>query len=285
MNARPRPSCERPVRPPLRRAALPCSRLLETRLLDSRLLGSRHWDSGHWASRSMATLLLGALLLGAPFLAVSPAAAAGDAPDRDLATYSEEIHVFGEAPFVAPVSPGEPVRIVFGVGELQIEAADIDEVRAELALGCREATEDRCRRYRRRLRIEPVRTADGLEVRMAGLSMRTLRRLQVTGTVRVPRGSPLDVKIGIGDVDIRAGGEDLSVRMGIGDLTVSVPEEQVGAVSMRTRIGDAGIVFGGRHVPGRRRMLIGAKVRWAEGGGDARIDVGLRIGDARVRLE
>ncbi|HVS12913.1 MAG TPA: hypothetical protein VMV46_03235 [Thermoanaerobaculia bacterium] len=245
----------------------------------------RRSSPGRAKASLRGTLLACSLPLGAVLVGAAPAPADGDAPDRDLPVYSELIQVFGEAPFVAPVDLGEPVRIVFGIGELEIEAAEIGEVRAELVLDCREVPEDRCHRYKRRLRIEPVRTADGLEVRMAGLSMRTLRRLQVTGSVRVPRGSPLEVKIGIGDVDIRSGEKDLSVRMGIGDLTVRVPEERVGSVSMRTRIGDAGIELGGRHRPGKRRMLIGAKVRWDEGSGDARIDVGLRIGDARVRLE
>jgi hypothetical protein len=217
-------------------------------------------------------------------LLLAPPVRAGDTPRADLPIYSEEIEVFGERPVVAPVSLGEPVRIVFGVGELEIEAAETSEMRAELVLECRKVRADECGRYKRKLRVEPVRTADGLEVRMSGLSMRILKRVNVTGRVLVPRWSPLDVQIGIGDVDIAAGEKDVSVRMGIGDLTVRVPEEHTGAVSLRTRIGDAGIVFPGRRMDGKRKMLIGARARW-QGDGDARVDVRLRIGDARVSVE
>ncbi|HVS64869.1 MAG TPA: hypothetical protein VMT85_15350 [Thermoanaerobaculia bacterium] len=227
-------------------------------------------------------------LLALTTLTIAPIVAAragADEPAPDLPVYSEQIEVFGDRPVIAPVALGEPVSIVFGVGELDIEAAEISQLRAELVLECRKVREEQCGRYKRKLRVEPVRTAEGLEVRMSGLSLRILRRVGVTGRVLVPRWSPLTVDVGIGEVDIQAGDEDLSVRMKIGEITVRVPEEHVHSVSMRTRIGDAGIVLPDRHLEGRRRMLIGARAEWAEGGGDSRVDVKLRIGEARVRLE
>lgn len=229
------------------------------------------------------TSLRSTLFALAAVLVTSPLLAA-DSPRADLPVYTDEIDVLGHLHRVVPVSPGEPVRIVFGVGELDIEAAEVSELEAELIIGCGEVDEDKCGRYQRKVRVDPVKTDEGLEIRLLGLSKRILRRIDVTGSVIVPRDSPLAVQIGIGDVDIEGGDRDLLVRMGIGDLSVQVPEEQVGDVTVRTRIGDGSITLPKRYVAGKRKMLIGAKTQWV-GDGESRVDVKLRIGDARVRLE
>jgi len=229
-------------------------------------------------SNAASSWIIVAALASAPGLAA-------DEPRSDLPVYSERIEVFGERPVVAPVALGERVRIAFGIGELEVEAGEVSEMRAELVLECRKASADRCHRYRRKLRVEPVRTAEGLEVRMGGLSMRALRRIGVTGRVVVPRWSPLELDVGIGEIALSAGEEDVSVRMGIGEVTVRASAEHFGAVAIRTRIGDAGIVLPGAHLEGRRKMLVGASSQWSEGPGESRIDVRLRIGEATVRLK
>jgi hypothetical protein len=216
--------------------------------------------------------------------AISTAAVGADPPPAELPAFADEIYVVDELPLVVPVTPGEPIRIEFGVGELEVEAIEGSELRAEVRLDCRDLDRATCLERGKRLVIEPRRTASGLEVRMKGLNRRWLRKIGVTGSVRVPRTSPLDVDIGIGDVDIVSGGQDLKVSMGIGDLSVEAPEESVGTVAVRTKIGDASLTSGGDWRPGKRVMLVGARVRWQEGQGPSTIEVGLRIGDARVRL-
>ena len=211
--------------------------------------------------------------------------AATDPPDKRMPRHSEEIYVLGDAPFVHKVPPGQPVHIVFGVGDLDVTAEDVDEIRAYIELRCKKLSDERCQDYRRRLRIEPRQTERGLEIRMVGLRKGTLRRMGVDGRVVVPRSSPLSMKVGIGDVDVDAGPEDVSVRMGIGDLTVRAPHSAVGSVKVGTRIGDASIRRTGDYMPGKRRMLIGAKLRWNDGPGSSRIELGLRIGDSKVILE
>ena len=70
-----------------------------------------------------------------------------------------------------------------------------------------------------------------------------------------------------------------------GDLTVRVPEAHVASVQVSTRIGDASVRGADGYLEGARRMLIGSRLRWDGGGGTARIEVGLKIGDAKVILE
>jgi hypothetical protein len=205
-------------------------------------------------------------------------------PPSALPAHAEEIYVVDEIPLVVPIAPGEPVRIVFGVGELEVAAIDGDELRAEVLLSCRNLDRATCLERGRRLRIEPRRTPAGLEVRMTGLNRRWLRKIGVRGSVQVPRSSPLGLEIGIGDIDIVSGDRDLEVSMGIGELTVEATEENVRSVAVRTKIGDASLSRSGEKTMGKRAMLVGARVRWQEGTGPSTIVLGLRIGDARVHL-
>lgn len=209
-------------------------------------------------------------------------AGGSDAPD--LPKFTDSIQVVGDTPLLFPIAPAEPISIRFGIGELEIVAADVSEVRAELHVACKDLPESRCAAYRERLRIEARRTDQGTEVVLVGLSKWKLRRVDLEGLITVPRDSPLTAEIGIGEVDIFAGSEDLEVHMGIGDLTVRVPESSVGSVAVVTRIGDASLT-GNVHHAGHRRKLLGAALDWSAGPGDARVEVGLRIGDAKVVLE
>lgn len=225
------------------------------------------------------------IVLAISLLALPAVSSWADTQDT-LPQFGEEILVLDEAPFIEPIEPGLPVFIRFGIGELDIETTGGNELRADLSVECREELSDAlCEKYRSRLRLEPRRTADSFEVRLVGLSKWKLRKLRLDGKVEIPRSSPLTVKIGVGDVDIRSDSEQLTVQMGIGDLTVRVPQSSVQSVEIGTRIGDASLSGADGHLDGKRRMLLGAKLRWDEGTGNARVSVGLRIGDAKVVLE
>jgi hypothetical protein len=211
----------------------------------------------------------------------------GAQSEADLPRFSDTIQVIGDIPFIEPVDSGQPVSIRFGIGELEIESTSSNEIRADLRVECREKlSEALCEKYRNRLRLEPRETDEGVEVRLVGLPKYKMRKLRLDGRVQVPRWSPLTVKVGIGDVDIYSDAKDLLVEMGIGDLTVRVPSDSVGTVQVATRIGDATVsVSDGPSIHTKRRMLVGARVNWTDGEGDATISVGLKIGDAKVVLE
>ena len=220
--------------------------------------------------------------LAVTLLALGLIVATPDSP-ADLPEFSDEIFVVGEGPLVVPVSPGDEVRVDFGVGSLDIRASDAHEVRAEIEVSCRRVKTERCQNYRKRIKVEPVETERGIEIRMTGLRRQILRRLEVTGRVRVPKDSPLAVKIGIGAARIEAGDADVAVRMGIGDLRITKPQETVRSVAVRTGIGDASVRASGEPTRTRRKRLIGAQASWS-GDGAAAVAARLRIGDARVVL-
>jgi len=213
-------------------------------------------------------------------LLLVPAVSAAGAPEG-TALFTDVIEVLDSS---IPVAMGHSVRVRFPVGELEVVAADVDDIRTELEVRCERLSEALCTKYRGRLRLEAVDRDGVVEVRLAGLPKYKMRKLQLDGEVTVPRWAPLEVRVGVGDVDIYAGDRNLAVRMGIGDLTVHVPQDRVRSVRAVTGIGDAS-VQGAEYRQGRRRMLIGARLNWADGEGAIDIALGLKIGDASVVLE
>ncbi len=209
-------------------------------------------------------------------------ALAADTPP--MPRFAGEVWVIDEGPFLQPVATGQSVQVRFPVGALEIESADVFEVRTELKTRCRELSEALCTKYRGRLRLEGEVLDGTVEVRLTGLPKRKLRKLGLEGRVTVPRWAPLAVQMGVGEVDIDAGVKSLAVAMGIGDLTIRVPSAAVGSVRMATRIGDASL-RGERLLEGERRRLLGATVKWDEGPGSIDITAELKIGDATVVLE
>ncbi len=208
------------------------------------------------------------------------------ASDSTQPTFRDAITVTGEAPLLVPVDFGQAVLVNFSIGELKISAADAVEVRTELTIRCRKLSPERCDSYRQRLQLVAETTGDQVSVRLEGLSVRKMRKLEVDGRIEVPSWAPLEVRMGIGDLDIEASGDhDLQVSMRIGELTIHVPREQVSSVELGAGIGDAWVRGKGVRVDGERRKLLGARARWDSGDGEARIAAHLGIGDVGVVLE
>lgn len=225
---------------------------------------------------AIALASLGLLLLA------SPAAAATATEQRPL--FADVIDVVADEPFLVPVAANRSVRVSFPVGELEVVAAAVDAVATELTVECGKLSATLCAKYRGRLRLEG-RDRDGVvEVRLVGLHKWKLRKLHLEGRVTVPQWAPLEVRVGVGDIDVFPGERDLAVTMGVGDLTVRVPHDRVRSVHSATRIGDASL-RGEITSEGARRMLLGARLDWVEGPGTMDIALGLRIGDSVVVLE
>ena len=183
------------------------------------------------------------------------------------------------------VDPGDTVRIDFKIGELRVETAQTDEIDVDLTVRCKGWGSSRCHEEMEELTLEFDSFGKEITVRIAGARKLKSRRLEMDGTITVPESSPLDIDMGIGDLDIHGAAEDVNVDMGIGEVTVWMPSDEVGSVSVDAGIGDASIRGGSTRVKGGRSMLIGAEVKWSDGPGDADVVVDLGIGDASVRLE
>ena len=182
------------------------------------------------------------------------------------------------------IAAGRPVEVSLKVGELQIETAATDKVTVEIEARCREAAEPKC--YRRLADLDAVSTAteEGTLVEITGVSKR-YHRMEIEATVTVPESSPLVVRMYAGELDVAGGGQDLDIRLKYGDVSVTQPMAATRSALADANFGDAQIYAAAGDADPKRPWMVGSKVTWEGGEGDAVVTVKLSAGDATVHLD
>ena len=178
----------------------------------------------------------------------------------------------------------ESVNVEFKAGELRIVGADGDRLEAHLTATCRKG-KPKCVRKLDQLRIVAISSGDGFELQFLGVNKRKAKRMDFEATVHVPRSSPVDVKMGVGELEVEGLGRDLAVDMWIGDLSVRMAQADVHSVMMDAGIGDAEISVFGSDGSHHRPLLVGKEISWTDGAGSARLDLDLQIGGISVTLK
>jgi hypothetical protein len=173
------------------------------------------------------------------------------------------------------------VAIHFPVGDLSIEAADVDAVQATLIAHCRFGGKG-CERRTERLRLVSKRRGERLDLKLEGYPRFDLGGLQVELRLLVPRSFRIEVHMGVGAAELRGLDRDVEVHMGVGDVEIHAPGQSVGSVQAHVGIGDAQLSHDGRRIDGSG--FIAQKLRWNEGAGRGRVEVHLGIGSVDVAL-
>lgn len=200
-------------------------------------------------------------------------------------TFHDLVTVVDQAPHLWNVTPGQPVAVRFKAGELRVVASDAGELATELTVTCPDLPAERCEKYRRKARLEVRSEGDGVRVGLTGVPIWRLRRLQLEGEIRYPTTSPLDLRVGAGDIDVTTGEADVAVRMRVGDLSLQGQRRYVESVTLRTTIGDVSLRTAGAVLEGRRKKLLGSSLAWSEGVGSAHLEAEVSIGVAAVTLD
>ncbi|MDX1382649.1 MAG: hypothetical protein R3190_03340 [Thermoanaerobaculia bacterium] len=197
-----------------------------------------------------------------------------------------------------PAAELERLSLEVRLGEITVEAADVSVVRIVVDVRCGSGLFERgCRR-----RAEDVdlreRSRDGyLDLDVTGLPAFSAIGVKVHTLVTMPVGldtrlelgigeievrgveGELVVDLGIGQVDVRAGGS-VEVDAGIGEVSVEVPARVVGQASVEVGIGQSTLV----HPDGRltKAGVLGSENEWRAGEGTEAVRVELGIGEARL---
>jgi len=182
------------------------------------------------------------------------------------------------------IPPGSHLEVGLNVGELEIETADIDKVIVEVKAHCRPAGDEKCYRRLEKIQAESVVNDSGTSVRITGVSKR-YHRMEIEAKIKVPKSSPLAVRMYAGELDVAGDGQDLSIRLKYGDVTVRQPLAATQSVLADANFGDAHIYATSGETDPRRPWLVGSKVTWDDGEGDATVTVNLSAGDAKVHLD
>lgn len=185
---------------------------------------------------------------------------------------------------VLELEAGQVVRIELPVAELRIEATERENVGIELTVRCRWHLSD-CEEALEDLEISSRSSSRRLTLELTGFRRWHSSLLDVEGTIQIPRSSPLEVKMGVADLEIRDVEQDLRVDIGVGELDLRLPEAKIAEVFVDVGIGKVRFLGGSEHQDDRRSFLIGSEVHWSEGAGEAELDIEVGVGEVRVRLE
>jgi hypothetical protein len=190
---------------------------------------------------------------------------------------------FGELEKVFEIEVGQKVRLVLPVADLRLEVSEAPEVRADLLVRCRWHQE--CDEVLSDIDLVSRSTPRRFVVELEGLSSWESAKVEVEGTLVVPRTSDLELEIGVGDLNIHGVERNLRVDVGVGKVKIWQPPAAVKAISLEVNVGEAAILGGAEGVSDRRSFLVGSEVFWDKGPGDARIEVEVGVGEVSLWLE
>ena len=182
------------------------------------------------------------------------------------------------------VEPGQTVRIDISVAELEIEAADREDVAVELTVRCRWSLNE-CENAIEDLEIASRSSSRRLTLEVTGQKRWHSSLMELEGTILIPRSSPLEVKMGVADLAITGVEKDMRVDLGVGKVWVRAPEEKLEEVFIDVGVGQVKLSGPNARLDGRRSFLVGTEVHWNEGAGKAEFDIEVGVGEVTVRLE
>jgi HAE1 family hydrophobic/amphiphilic exporter-1 len=176
------------------------------------------------------------------------------------------------------------VDVSVGFGEVEIVGEDRATVAVEVRLA--EDGDDVAgfERWSKRYRVTARRSGSRLDVEVHTPRIVLREDVDVQVTVRVPRGLPARVHLGVGSLTVRGLEDDVTLDLGIGEVALRMREEQVRDVRVALGIGEASL-----ETPRRRRIeaasVFGSGLSWKEGRGTAPVSVRLGIGEVAVVLD
>ncbi len=209
------------------------------------------------------------LLLSIPWMLVTVSGLAADG--------------LGELTKTFETQAGQKVRLQLPVADLRLEVADGNQVQADLLVSCRWQQE--CADILSEIELVSSSTAQRFVVELKGISQWQSAKVEVEGTLIVPRSADLELEIGVGDIKIHGVERNLHVDVGVGKVKIWQPAAAVKAVSLEVNVGEATILGGAEDASDRRSFLVGSEVFWDKGPGDARIDVEVGVGEVSLWLE
>ncbi|MEO1575178.1 MAG: hypothetical protein AAFU65_09490 [Pseudomonadota bacterium] len=193
---------------------------------------------------------------------------------------SVKVPVPGPAPLHTEVPASGIIELALPNGEATVSAAAIDHVEVAVEVRCATSS-SRCRERAARATLVGIHRDQRMRFAMkdapgSGAAM--------TFRIRVPYDRALDVRMKYGDLRIEDHADDLEVHMTAGAIELDLPEAAVGRVDLAASVGEAALSTESGHREGRRPLLVGSRVEWADGAGASSVHARVRFGDIQLKL-
>ncbi|MDH3744664.1 MAG: hypothetical protein OES47_06130 [Acidobacteriota bacterium] len=196
------------------------------------------------------------------------------------ATADEEREIAGSY----EVESLEGVHLDFAVAELRIEGSDGNRIEVELVADCRMLASD-CEETLDALFLDDRRHGKSFYLELDGFPRWGKGKIDLEGTIRVPRGLDVDVELGVGELDIEGLSKDLHVELGVGEVNLWLTKSALRSVDLDAGVGEVELHGTDADQRARRSMLVGAEIHWAEGPGKSRVFVEVGVGEVTAWLD
>lgn len=186
-------------------------------------------------------------------------------------------------PHVYPVTAKHRVHLEFPVGELRVIPTNGSKVELLIRVKCRGRSEERCEELANELVLRSDDRDGLLHLKLEDYPKWHSRGFSVHAELRMPRQLPLELDMGVGELDIAGLEGELDVDLGVGDADIRTTRSTTGHVMVDTGVGDASIR--GADGEAQRSGFIGSHASWRAGSGKSTVRLHVGVGDATVRLD
>lgn len=209
-------------------------------------------------------------------LACSAALSVLVSPAAQAAVLTTDPHVF-------PVTAKHRVHLEFPVGELKVVPGEGSKVEFNIRVKCRGRSEERCEELANELVLQSDDHANTLHLKLEEYPKWRSRGFSLIGELIVPKNLPVEIDMGVGDLDVTGIEGDLDVDLGVGDADIRTRRANTADVDVAAGVGDASII--GADGREQRSSFVGSRASWRDGTGKARVRLKVGVGDASVRLD
>ena len=177
---------------------------------------------------------------------------------------------------------GDELLIDVSVGAVTIESVGSNQVEVEVVAECRRGRD--CEALLEAVKIVSRESNGRLRLKVERPDQRGKDQLDLGVFVRVPRGAPVELDLGVGKAEIYGIEEDLKVEVGVGDVELELSERQVSDIKLDVGVGSARLWGGSRGEERRKKGFLGSTVRWGNGPGRADVNAHVGVGEISMRL-
>ena len=161
------------------------------------------------------------------------------------------------------LASGEDLSVDVSVGSVTIEAVDSSQVEVEVRAECKRGRN--CESLLADVEIVPRQSSGQLRVKVERPNQRGNDDLDLEVFVRVPRGTPVELDLGVGSVEIYGIEEDLRVEVGVGEVDLELDERQMSDIKLDVGVGSARLLGGSSGRERTKKGFLGSTVRWGNG--------------------
>lgn len=175
------------------------------------------------------------------------------------------------------------VRIDIPVAELEVLGSNGDSIEIEFTASCKRDHD--CKDVLDQLEFETHGSRNTLRIDLVGYPKWGKGRVELEGSIRIPRRLEVEVELGVGELEIKELSGDLRAELGVGEINAWVDKGTVRTVTLDAGVGEVELYGAGTRLEGRRSMLVGSEAFWDEGPGEARIFLEVGVGEISVWME